>query len=286
MTNTSPFKAVFSASLILLLGACASTNKGDIDEFNDPWESMNRATYGFNKAVDQAVFRPVVSAYKTVIPKHPRKEISNLMRNLREPWVLVNDLLQFKFKRAGITLGRFVVNTTVGVGGLFNPSDDIGIPYHSEDFGQTLATWGVGEGPYIVLPFFGPSNGRDTVGLGTFFFADPTFIAIGKANVSGLNLTRTGVDALDIRTRLDSVVNGTFEDPDGYELMRSAYRQSRKFEIYDGNPPAEDDDLFDDFDDDDYDDEGGNDEGGEADADVSEKKPVAENKSDDKPAEK
>ncbi|MBL4790791.1 MAG: VacJ family lipoprotein [Kordiimonadaceae bacterium] len=281
MSNTSPFKSVFAASLILLLGACASTNKDDLDEFNDPWESMNRATYGFNKAVDQAVFRPVVSAYKTVIPKHPRKEISNLMRNLREPWVFVNDILQLKFKRAGITLGRFVVNTTVGLGGLFNPSDDIGIPYHSEDFGQTLATWGIGEGPYIVLPFFGPSNGRDAVGLGAFIFADPTFIAIGKTNVSGLNLTRTGVDALDIRTRLDGIVNGTFQDPDGYELMRSAYRQSRKFEIHDGNPPTEDDDLFDDFDDEDYED--GDDEGGNAATDTGENKPVAEVKNEKKP---
>ncbi|MCK0070661.1 MlaA family lipoprotein [Kordiimonas laminariae] len=248
-------KKLAAAALIALTSACAST-QGTTDP-NDPWEGYNRAAYGFNKAVDQNIYRPVASVYQTVIPEPPRQGISNIMRNLREPWVLVNDILQFKFKRAGTTLSRLVVNTTIGLGGIFKISESMGIPYHSEDLGQTLAAWGVGDGPYFIIPFVGPSNGRDAIGFGTYVFADPVTIGIAKLNVKGLNLTRTGVDALDQRARAHNVINSIYEDENGYELMRSAYRQNRLFEIHDGNPPSEDDDLFDELEDDETSDENG-----------------------------
>jgi len=248
MTLSPIFKAIFVASFLLFTGACATTSQ-NTDETYDPWEGMNRATYSFNKTFDKAIYKPIASAYLAVVPEVPRKGVSNAMRNLRDPWVFVNDILQLKFKRAGTTLGRFIVNSTIGIGGLFKASDKMGIPYHSEDFGQTMATWGVGDGPYFIIPFIGPSNGRDTAGFAAFIFADPVYIGIAKANVEGLNLTRTGVDALDARARAHKTLNDLYDDPEGYELMRSAYRQSRYYKIHDGNPPEEDGDIFDDLED-------------------------------------
>jgi len=250
MTLSPICKAVFTASLLLLTGACATTSQNNGDA-NDPWEGMNRATYGFNKAIDKAIYRPITGAYLAVVPEIPRKGVSNAMRNLRDPWVFVNDILQFKFKRAGETLGRFIVNSTIGVGGLFKVSEKMGIPYHSEDLGQTLAVWGVGDGPYFMIPFVGPSNGRDTVGFVTYFFADPTYFAIKETDVKGLNLIRTGIDALDARADAHQTLENLYNDPEGYELMRSAYRQSRNYKIHDGNPPQEDSDIFDDLEDED-----------------------------------
>jgi len=249
MKNTIISK-FFMTVCIILLGACASTSQNNGEGTHDPLEGMNRATYAFNKTIDKGLYRPVASAYKTVLPKPPRDGISNAMRNLREPWVFVNDILQFKFKRAGTTLSRLVINSTLGIGGLFKVSDGLGIEYHSEDFGQTLASWGIEDGPYFIIPFVGPSNGRDFTGFATSFFADPVTIGIANLNEKGMNLARTGIDALDARVRAHDAINSIYDDPDGYELMRSAYRQNRLYEIHDGNPPSEDDDIFDDLEDD------------------------------------
>jgi len=257
MTPSPVFKAVFTAALLLFTGACATTAQNDPDGTGDPWESMNRATYSFNKTIDKAIYKPVTTVYQTVVPKVPRQGVSNAMRNLRAPWVFVNDILQLKFKRAGTTLGRFLVDSTIGVGGLFKVSEKMGIPFHSEDLGQTFAHWGIGSGPYFIIPFVGPSNGRDALGFGAYIFYDPVTLGISELNVKGLNLTRTGVDALDFRSRTNKIINSTYDDPDGYELMRSAYRQQRRYEIHDGNPPEEDADLFDNLEDEEDEDSGG-----------------------------
>jgi len=249
MIQSPFFKAIFVATLVLLTGACATTSQNDPDGMNDPLEGYNRGAYKFNKAVDQNLYKPVAGAYRTVVPEVPRKGVSNVMRNLREPWTFVNDILQLKFKRAGVTLGRFVVNSAFGVGGLFKVSEKMDIPYHSEDLGQTFAVWGIKDTPYFIIPFIGPSNVADTVGFGTYIFADPVTIGISKLQISGLNLTRTGIDALDARVHAHDVINSLYDDPDGYELMRSGYRQRRLYEIHDGNPPSEDDDIFDDLED-------------------------------------
>lgn len=249
MANHPSLKALLAVSLILLTSACATTGANDIDGANDPLEGYNRAAYGFNKAVDKTLYKPVAGAYRAVVPEAPRQGVSNVVRNLREPWTFVNDLLQLKFKRAGTTLSRFVVNSAFGVGGLFKVSEKMDIPYHSEDLGQTFAVWGFDNTPYFIIPFVGPSNVADTVGFGTYVFADPVTIGISKLNVKGLNLTRTGVDALDARARGHDIINSIYDDPDGYELMRSSYRQQRNYEIHDGNPPSADDDIFDDLED-------------------------------------
>jgi len=249
MTQNPFFKALFAATFVFFLSACATTSPNSTDEEYDPWEKMNRATYKFNKAIDKAIYNPVTKTYRAVVPEVPRQGVSNVVRNLREPWILVNDILQLKFKRAARTLSRFVINSSIGMGGLFKVSEKMDIPYHSEDLGQTMATWGVGDGPYFIIPFIGPSSTRDTTGFAAFIFADPVTIGISKTNIKGLNLTRTGVDALDARSRAHDLINSVYDDPDGYELMRSSYRQKRIFDIHDGNPPEADADIFDDLED-------------------------------------
>lgn len=235
--------------LALMTTACASMQNTD-GTINDPLEPMNRAVFSFNEAADNAVLTPLSKAYTTVVPEPPRDGVSNVMRNLREPWTFVNDILQLKFGRAGTTLGRFVVNSTIGIGGLFKVSDDMGIEYHSEDLGQTLAVWGVGDGPYLVLPFLGPSNGRDTVGFATYFFLDPTTFAFEEIDKSGnffdLALIRSGIDAFDARVRFQGAIDALYQEDDPYITARSLYWQNRRFQIYDGDPPsAVDDDFFD-----------------------------------------
>jgi len=239
------------AFILLFTTACASTSQNNTENSTyDPLEPMNRMTHSFNQGVDKVLVRPFTKGYRAVLPEPPRQGIANAMRNLREPWTFVNDILQLQFLRAGKTLTRFVVNSTFGVGGLLKASDSLGIEHHSEDLGQTFAIWGIGDGPFIVLPFLGPSNGRDTIGFGAYIFADPVTIGIGQLNESGMNLARTGIDALTLRERNYQLVNDTLDDENGYELMRSSYRQNRRFEIFNGNPPAEDGDIFDALEDD------------------------------------
>ncbi len=249
MSKTQLMRSLAAASL-LFTAACASTNQNNPEEIHDPLEGLNRATHSFNQGVDKVLIRPFTAGYRAVLPEAPRQGIANAMRNLREPWTFVNDILQFKFLRAGKTLGRFVINSTFGVGGLLKASDSMGIEHHSEDLGQTFAVWGIGESPFIVLPFLGPSNGSSTIGLGAYIFLDPVTLGINELEVKGLNLARTGVDALTLRERNFETINGTLDDPDSYELMRSAYRQYRRFEIFDGNPPQSDEDIFDDLEED------------------------------------
>ncbi|TNE62657.1 MAG: VacJ family lipoprotein [Alphaproteobacteria bacterium] len=245
MFKGTHFKAPLGAGLMLLTAACASTSGTKMGEINDPLEGMNRATFEFNRVVDRALIRPISATYIAVVPEAPRQGVSNIMRNLREPWVFVNDILQFKFKRAGETLGRFIVNSTVGLAGLFKASDKMGIPYHREDFGQTLAVWGVGDGPYLVLPFIGPSTGRDAVGFAGDVFGDPVTIGIDQMDEKGANLTRTSIEVLDARARAHALIDQLYKEDDPYVVARSVYYQNRRFEIYDGNPPSVDDDLFD-----------------------------------------
>lgn len=240
--------ALAGASLLLAAG-CASTHPGTATEAHDPLEPMNRAVFEFNRVTDRAILKPLSSAYIAVVPEAPRQGVSNVMRNLREPWVFINDLLQFKLDRAGATLGRFIINSTVGIAGLFKVSDDVGIPYHSEDFGQTLATWGIGDGPYIVLPFLGPSNGRDAFGFATNVFLDPVTLTLKEVDDSkkffDLSMTRTAIEAFDARVRLHDTLDGLYKEDDPYVVARSVYWQHRRHVIYDGNPPEPEEDLFD-----------------------------------------
>src|SRR5690606_22079911 len=146
-----------------LLPACATLPSGERDP-RDPMERFNRSMYRFNDTLDRNVARPVARAYVKVTPAPVRSGVSNFFRNLNTPTVIVNNLLQAKPRAFFTDTLRLVVNTTIGIGGLFDPASQLGIPAGDEDFGQTLGRWGVGSGPYVVLPFLGPSTARDTVG--------------------------------------------------------------------------------------------------------------------------
>ena len=227
----------------------------EYERVNDPLEPANRVMFQANLIGDKYVLRPVVKLYIKIVPKPLQEGVSNFLANLWEPWTAVNELLQGKPKDAGKTLGRFVANTTIGVGGLVNFAEKRwGMHRTQEDFGQTLGTWGVGEGPYIVLPFFGPSNPRDTVGLAGDFYGDPAGWVIDSANVGNnfflgidlLSYIHFGMDAFDRRVRYNEAFDELYNATDPYVTARSAFRQKRRFDVSDGKiDTSDEDDLFD-----------------------------------------
>jgi phospholipid-binding lipoprotein MlaA len=204
-------------------------------EASDPLEPLNRAIFSFNLGLDKAVLRPLAAAYNTVLPDPVRDGVRNFLNNLRTPIVLANDVLQGEIGRAGETVGRFLLNSTIGVGGLFDIATELGFEFHDEDFGQTLAVWGVGEGPYLMLPILGPSNPRDAVGLVGEYFADPVVIWTTNTDREWILYTRTGVDAVDRRSRnVKTLEELERTSLDFYAAVRSLYRQRRMDEIRNG----------------------------------------------------
>jgi len=243
----SPFARVAIAAFVMIATtACASKSANLDSDVNDPYESMNRKIFEFNRTFDRQIFKPLSSAYQFVMPDPLEDGVSNAMRNLREPWVFINDILQFKIGRALTTLSRFTINSTIGIAGLFKVSDSMGIEYHSEDLGQTFAVWGFKDSPYFIIPFIGPSTSRDFVGFAGYFFLDPVTIVLNNEGKQELSLTRAGVDALDARVQLHDSLDQLYAEDDPYVVMRSLYFQNRRFQIYDGNPPTdEEEDFFD-----------------------------------------
>lgn len=232
---------VISIMLLGSLGGCATPPPAsDPDalayykETNDPLEPTNRAMYAVDQGLDTAIMRPAAEAYRFAVPEPVRNGIHNVLNNLGTPVQLSNDILEGKPRRAGDTTMRFLINSTVGVLGVFDPAKDWGYPDHDADFGMTLALWGVPEGPFLFLPVFGPSNPRDGIGLGVNAVMDP-FTWVGKgAAVTALNWSRWGLSAVDQRERhLDDIesVKKTALDP--YATFRSLYRQHRQSQIDD-----------------------------------------------------
>ena len=217
--------------------AAAEPSNGEIQ---DPWEGFNRRMFAVNDAVDGALIVPAARAYRAVTVKKQRKGIRNFLANARTPVIFVNDLLQGEFKRAGTTMGRFVVNTTIGFGGMGDPAERLGLEQHSEDFGQTLAVWGAPSGPYLVLPFFGPSTLRDGFGAGVDTAIDPlTWVRTDAASLT--RYTRAGVTALSLREPLIEPLAQIEENSlDFYSSVRSFYFQSRQREIANGRTNFED----------------------------------------------
>jgi phospholipid-binding lipoprotein MlaA len=219
----------------ILLAGCATT-QGTATP-GDPYEGFNRGVWGFNDALDTVAVKPVSTVYRTVTPRPARRGLSRVLANLSEPWSFVNNLLQGKSDRAVRNLGRFVVNTTIGVGGLADHASNLGIPAANEDFGQTLASWGAKDSPYIVLPLLGPSTLRDGIGSGVGFFADPWQLC--QSQCLGMTFTEraaVGV-ATTISTRSDVTDAGVdaFLDTslDPYTAARSAFFQRRAGQIAD-----------------------------------------------------
>jgi phospholipid-binding lipoprotein MlaA len=207
----------------------------------DPLEAFNRSMYEFNDWFDYYVGKPVAKGYRAVLPAPVRRSFSNFFYNLHEPIVIVNDLLQGKLVQAASDTGRFVTNTVVGILGLFDPASHIGLPHHDEDFGQTFGLWGVGDGPYLVLPFLGPRNLRDTVGLvGDWQLWAPNLV---EAVSTGERNALVVAEFIDTRASLldatDILEMAAGQDP--YVFVREAYRQRRQYLIHDGKVPRKDD---------------------------------------------
>ncbi len=231
--------------LLIALSGCATVH-GERDP-RDPWEGFNRGVHAFNTDFDNAILKPVAEGYVRIVPKTARTGVTNFFSNLGDVVVLANDLLQFKFRQAASDFSRLVWNTTVGLGGLIDVATPMGLTKHSEDFGQTLGYWGAGSGPYLVLPFLGPSSLRD----GTGRLVDYTqFDLIGEIGDDTARYAVIGLNVVDIRAgllRTTRLVDQGALDP--YLFLRESYLQMRENQVYDGNPPvpALDLDEFDDL---------------------------------------
>jgi len=220
----------------LLLAGCATLPSGKADP-RDPWERFNRTTFAFNDALDKAILKPTAQAYRAVLPAFVRTSVSNFFSNLNDVVVALNNLLQGKFTDAYTDFGRVAINSTLGVLGLFDIATEAGIERHQEDFGQTLGWWGLGPGPYLVIPILGPSDVRDAVGLGVHAYFDPVNNYVEPESAMwGVNVLR----AVDTRAALlgtENLVAGAALDR--YTFIRSAYLQRRRSLVYDGKPPKE-----------------------------------------------
>jgi phospholipid-binding lipoprotein MlaA len=207
----------------------------DTDEF-DRFERVNRKVYAFNQATDRYVIRPVAKGYETITSPEVRTVVGNFFSNVRLPLSALHALLQGKPRVAGRNMGRFGINSTVGLLGLFDPAGKrFGLNAQQEDLGQTLAVWGLGEGPYIVLPFIGPSTGRDALGGAVDGYVDPVqFYARQESDYRPSIL-----DLINLRVQFFQTEQYIEEAYDPYAFVRDAYRQRRIYAIYDGEPPQE-----------------------------------------------
>ncbi len=204
-------------------------NASAADEVWDPLEGMNRRFQSFNDGADRWVLKPAAKGYNAITPRFIRRSIGNFFVNITYPIVIVNQFLQGKWREGATDTGRFVMNTTVGVGGLFDPATNAGIALHDEDFGQTFAHWGIDSGPYLVLPFLGPSTVRDGIGTGVGFAVQPTRHVIDDEKVV---LGLTVLNAIQIRAGLltaEQLISG-----DRYLFFRDAFLQRRQYLIKDG----------------------------------------------------
>ena len=229
---------LFLALFLLSMSACATRPPAsdvdatkDFEANNDPYEPANRFFYKVNNGLDQYVLRPIAVAYRDVVPGAVRRPIHNALANVSSTVVFANDVLDAKPRRAGDTFMRFLINSTAGVGGFFDVASDWGYPSHDADFGQTLALWGLPDGPFLFLPVLGPSSPRDATGFGADIAIDPfTWVTFGGSHTLGY--ARFGLGAVDAREAvidpLDQI-NKTALDP--YATLRSLYRQRRASQI-------------------------------------------------------
>ncbi|MGZ3273781.1 MAG: MlaA family lipoprotein [Caulobacteraceae bacterium] len=197
----------------------------------DPWEGMNRGFMKFTLAVDGAVIAPPVHAYRRYVPQPVQSAIRNMVYNLYEPRTFANDVLQLRFRKAGEATVRFAANSTVGLAGMIDVAGKTGLPGHDSDFGQTLGRWGVGTGPYLFVPFYGPSDLRDGFGKVADSVGDPVSWSLGDITTT-FGQVRAGVNVAQARVDIDDTLEGVRRDTaDPYATLRSGYSQNRAFKI-------------------------------------------------------
>jgi phospholipid-binding lipoprotein MlaA len=247
-----PFMKRLLPLVALVAAGCASNSPADADNPEtavraeyDPMESLNRSMYAINDAFDRATLKPIARGYKAVVPEFARRGVTNFSRNLFTPRSAVNNFLQGKPGPGFSELGRFIVNSTLGIGGLIDVASAQGMPEYDEDFGQTLAVWGLPEGPYVFIPILGPNTLLDAVSTPVDILSDPLI----HYDNSSVRDKVYGLRVIDLRMRLLTAEALLEDSKDPYLTVRESYLQNRRFQVYDGNPPStdEEEDLFDEF---------------------------------------
>lgn len=239
---SSASRSFLVAFMVLTVSACSAVDGDAISQNGvfDPYEKQNRKVHEFNRSIDQALVRPTALGYTVIIPDEIEDSISNFSRNLSSPSIVINSLLQGNLRGAGIGVLRFATNSTLGLAGLFDAATDFGIQEHDTDFGETLHVWGASEGAYIELPFFGPSNQRDAVGMFVDFFTNPlSYVGLDspeKYFSGGARIAR----GLSSRGRFSDTVDSIlYESADSYAQARLIGTQNRRFELGDEEASAE-----------------------------------------------
>ncbi len=223
---------LFHLACVIAIAGCATTGNNP----KDPFEGFNRAMFAVNESLDAALIKPVAQGYDAVTPLPVKVVVGNFFGNLWDVWTAFNNLLQGKPQEAVSDVGRVLVNTTIGIGGAFDVAGEMGLTKHSEEFGQTLARWGVGDGPYFYWPLIGPRTTRDTFGWMVDTYYDPVW----RVDEPALRNSLVAVRYIDLRASLlptDKVVEEAAFDK--YTYIRDAYLQHRRNEVFDGDPPRE-----------------------------------------------
>ncbi|MCH7821793.1 MAG: VacJ family lipoprotein [Proteobacteria bacterium] len=240
--QSSVHKALWPLALLLIAGqlaACATNPQNDDESPSaeyDPWEPMNRKVYGLNVAIDTISTRPIAKAYKKVMPPFARRSVSNVFDNLTTPRSALNNFLQGKPARGFNEIGRFLFNSTIGIGGLIDIATLGGMERYDEDFSQTFAVWGLPEGPYIMLPIFGPHSLLDAVSLPINIYSNLQV----HIDDTSLRDKLYGLRLIDARQRLLAAGKLLDDSQNPYITIRESYLQNREYKIYDGDPPLED----------------------------------------------
>ncbi len=227
----------FLALFVLSVSLSSVPAFADESELQDPWEGFNRGVFNFNESLDRAILKPVAQGYRFIMPDVAEQGVSNFFDNLRDVVTFFNNVLQLKPVEATQDLSRVLINTTIGIGGLFDVATAMDIPKNDEDFGQTLGAWGVESGPYLVLPLFGPSTVRDGVGIIPDMYLDP----LNQVESDELRYGLKVLKVVDKRASLldrEGVITG-----DRYTFIRDAYLQKREFEVNDGRVEFNADDF-------------------------------------------
>lgn len=242
--NMKLFQTLLLVICLPLFAGCATTPRTTTDTSDriDPFEPVNRKVYSFNDGMDRYFLKPVATVYADITPDVMQTGVTNFFNNITYINVILNSSLQGKIDQGFSDLFRFVFNSTLGIAGLFDVATPMGIPAHKEDLGQTFAVWGLGQGPYLTLPLFGPNTVRDTPDIVTGWLLDPLRYA-----AAAISLPATALEIINLRANLLEATRALDEAAlDPYSFTREAYLQRRNFLIHDGAPPAsaEEEDIF------------------------------------------
>lgn len=247
--TASIFPVRLTSLLVCLISISGCASQQTIEQGNvmDPFEPINRKIFRFNELADKYAIRPAAKGYQAITPSVVRTGVSNFFDNISYPVDIINAALQGKFKQAGLDTSRLIINTTIGILGFMDPATGVGLVQHNEDFGQTLGTWGVPDGPYIVVPVFGPRTFRSATGDLAGIYVNPQFQLFSSSVQTKLNIFWL----IHVRSTLVGIDEEIQRAFDRYAFLRDSYTQHREYLLYDGNPPEEE---FD-FDDEEFDEE-------------------------------